>query len=509
MGFFTFLSRILGLVRDMVIARFFGTGMAADAFFVAFRIPNLLRRLFAEGSLTIAFIPVFTEYLSQRTKSEAFQMARAVMTLLLLLLGLITVAGILFSPLIVRIQAFGFGGQGVKYELTVLLTRVTFPYIFFISLVALYMGILNSLRHFAAPAAAPILLNVGMILSVLWISPHLPQPILGAAIGVVLGGILQVALQVPWLVKKGISLAPCWMPGHPAVRRVGRLMAPAVFGSAIYQFNQFMGTLLASFLPEGSVSWLYYGDRLVQFPLGVFAIAISTAALPSLSKQAAEEDLGDFCDTLNHALRLVFFITIPSMMGLILLGDLIVSVLFERGVFDSFSRVMTNRALFYYTLGLWAFSGIRVMVSAYYALQDTKTPVKVAAVSLGANLLFSLLLMGPLKHGGLALALSLSSTIQFCLLALLLKRKMALLELRPVMVSACKCLVASAITGLALFLLREEIVPIGSQTGIMSLALVLAGLVFGGVLIYFLVSAAIGSGELRSLWGVVRYRGRR
>jgi len=310
-GFFTLMSRILGLVRDMVLARYFGSGMAADAFFVAFRIPNLLRRLFAEGSLTISFIPVFTEYLSQKTKDDAVQLARVVITLLSLILVIVTLLGVFLSPWIVRIQAFGFGGSGIKYDLTVLLTRITFPYIFFISLVALFMGILNSLRHFAAPAAAPIFLNIGIILSAAWISPHCSQPIVGVAIGVIIGGVTQLCLQLPWLLKKGISLMPLWMPSHPAVKRIGFLMLPAIFGSAIYQFNQFIGTLLASFLAEGSVSWLYYADRLVQFPLGVFAIAISTAALPSLSQQAAEKELGDFRSTLEHALKLVFFITIP------------------------------------------------------------------------------------------------------------------------------------------------------------------------------------------------------
>ncbi|MBW1769349.1 MAG: murein biosynthesis integral membrane protein MurJ, partial [Deltaproteobacteria bacterium] len=328
---------------------------------MAFRIPNLLRRLFAEGSLTIAFIPVFTEYLSRKTKEDAFQLARVVLTLLSLVLVVVTLLGVLFSPWIVRIQAFGFGGFGVKYELTVLLTRIIFPYIFLISLVALFMGILNSLRHFAAPAAAPIFLNIGIISSILWISPNFSQPIIGVAIGVIIGGILQVGLQIPWIFKKGVSLLPCWMPGHPAVKRIGLLMLPAIFGSAIYQFNQFMGTLLASFLAEGSVSWLYYADRLVQFPLGVFAIAVSTAALPSLSRQVAEKDFDQFRETLSHALRLVFFITIPSMVGMIIMGRLIIQVFFEGGAFDAFSTAMTARALFFYSIGLWAFSGIRVM----------------------------------------------------------------------------------------------------------------------------------------------------
>jgi len=290
-GFFTLASRVLGLMRDIVIAGFFGTGMAADAFFVAFRIPNLLRRLFAEGSLTIAFIPVFTEYLTQKSRDEAFDLARTILTLLTITVAVVALSGILLSPWIVRIQAFGFGGTGDKYQLTVLLTRITFPYIFFISLVAFFMGVLNSLRHFGAPAAAPIFLNLGIIGAAYFISPYCSEPIVGIAIGVLIGGFLQVGLQIPWVFKEGFKVFPRWQPNHPAVRRIGLLMLPAIVGSAVYQFNQFMGTLLATFLAEGSVSWLYYADRLVQFPLGVFAIAISTAALPSLSAQAAMEDL--------------------------------------------------------------------------------------------------------------------------------------------------------------------------------------------------------------------------
>ncbi len=505
-GFYTLLSRILGLVRDMVVARSFGSGMAADAFFVAFRIPNLLRRLFAEGSLTIAFIPVFTEYLTKKSREDAFQLARTVLTLLSITLALVTIIGVLFSPWIVRVQAWGFGGSGIKYDLTVLLTRITFPYIFLISLVALFMGILNSLRHFAAPAAAPILLNVGIIASTLWISPHVSQPIVGVAMGVIIGGILQVGLQIPWVINKGISIAPCWMPAHPAVKRIGQLMLPAIFGSAIYQFNQFIGTLLASFLAEGSVSWLYYADRLVQFPLAVFAIAISTAALPSLSKQVAEKDFEELRDTLNHSLRLVFFITIPSMAGLIILRRPIIQLFFERGAFDSFSTVMTAKALILYSLGLWAFSGIRVTVSAFYAFQDTKTPVKIATIALVANFIFSLALMGRLEHGGLALALSLASTIQFCLLVFFLKRKMEAWGLGPILVSMGKSICASVVMGLAIYYLYSRWLIENLTLGLGYLIINLAGLIIIGVIVYFVTARILRCAELESVLNLFKPR---
>lgn len=503
-GFYTFLSRILGLVRDMVFARYFGAGLIADAFFVAFRIPNLLRRLFAEGSLTIAFIPVFTEYLRQKSREDAFEMARVVLTLLSIILVLVTVLGVLFSPWIVRIQAPGFGSVGDKYELTVLLTQITFPYILLISLVALFMGILNSLRHFSAPAAAPIFLNVGIIGATIWISPQLSQPIVGVAIGVIAGGIMQVALQVPWIIRSGMSLMPLWMPSHPAVKRIGYLMLPAIFGSAIYQFNQFIGTLLASLLPEGSVSSLYYADRLVQFPLGVFAIAISTAALPSLAKQAADSSHREFLETLSHSLSLTFFITVPSMAGLILLGEPIIKLFFEGGDFSSHSTMMTSYALIFYSVGLWAFSGTRIIVSSFYAIQDTRTPVKIAFITMLLNLIFSLLLMGPLKHGGLALALSLASSVQFCLLVFLIKRKLSSWDLKPVLISLGRVMISSVIMGIAVRYLYVSRFAHGSEWGTLQLLMNVIGVILVGVIVFFVAARILGCGEISSILDIFR-----
>jgi len=497
-SFFTFLSRVLGLVRDMVIAGLFGAGMAADAFFVAFRIPNLLRRLFAEGSMTIAFIPVFSEYLIRKGRKDAFQMARAVLTVLCLLLIFTVLLGIIFAPWIVRLVAFGFGGQGEKYQLTVWLTRITFPYVAAISLVAFFMGVLNSLKRFTAPAAAPIFLNIGMIAGALYFSRRVDPPIVGVALGVLLGGFLQVILQLPWALGEGFRPVPTWRPRHPAVARIGRLMLPALFGSAVYQVNQLVGTLLASFLKEGSISWLYYADRLVQFPLGVFAIAVSTAALPSLSDQAARGEDGAFFETLSHGLRLVLFIALPSMAGLIILREPIVSVLFERGQFDAMATRMTCQALLYYTLGLWAFSGIRVVVSAFYALQDTRTPVKVATWCLAANALFSVALMGPMGHGGLALSLSLASALQLFLLLRLLPADGSGRFLRPVWSSALRNSVCAIIMTAGLLPARQWLIhQAAGGVGVEALRLgILVGL---GAALYIGAAWVSGSAELAEI----------
>jgi len=497
---FTFVSRILGLVRDILIANFFGSGMVADAFFVAFRIPNLLRRLFAEGSFSVSFIPVFTEYLQNRSREEAFLLARAVLTFLVLIVTVVTILGIIFAPLIVRVIAPGFGGMGEKYALTVLLTRIMFPYIFLVSLLALFMGILNSLKHFAAPAIAPVFLNLSMIAALLFLSPYMSTPTVGLAMGVIAGGILQLALQIPFLLKKGLSFAPKWNPRHPALKKIGVLMLPTIFGSAVYQINQLVGTLLASLLREGSVSYLYYADRLVQFPLGVFAIAISTAVLPSLSREAADGDLERLKGTLSHALRLTMFITIPAMIGLIVLRQPIITLLFQRGAFDLFTTMMTARALLCYSLGLWAFAALRVFVSAFYSLQDTKTPVKVAVVAMLANIGFSLILMRtPLEHAGLALALSLASTLQLCMLIFLLRKRLGGIEGRVVMGSMARSFLSSVIMGVSIYFLSSKIFGGHSSQGVFALTTGLLITIAAGVVIYVISAKVSGSKELSSL----------
>jgi len=377
-GLSTLLSRILGLLRDMLIGYLFGAQGTADAFFVAFRIPNLLRRLTAEGALSAGFIPVFTHYLTNRGRAEAIHVARVIFTFSALVLAVLTFLGIYFALPLIQLFAPGFLEDPGKFDLTVFLTRLMFPYIFFVSLVALAMGYLNSFRHFLAPALSPVLLNVSMILCALMISPFVSQPIVSLGYGVLLGGVAQLALQLPYLYRYGFSVAPDFDFRHPALRRLLLLMGPALIGVAVYQINNLISTMLASMLPEGSISYLYYADRLLQFPLGIFAVALGTALLPSFSSMVARKDFEGLRRGLSHSLQLMNFITVPAALGLMVISVPVFALLFQRGAFEAETTIRSAQALVYFSFGLWGISGTRLVVPVFYALEDTKTPVKVA-----------------------------------------------------------------------------------------------------------------------------------
>jgi putative peptidoglycan lipid II flippase len=502
-GLSTLLSRILGFIRDMVTAWFFGAGFLTDAFFVAFRIPNILRRLLAEGSLSIAFVPVFTESIARNGKEEAFRMARSALRLLSIILTGVTLIGVLAAPLMVRVMAPGFEGE--KYTLTLILTRIMFPYVFFICLVALCMGILNVLGHFAAPALSPVLLNLSIIGAVFFISPHLGQPVFGLALGVLLGGVLQLLLQVPVLIHKGFFFwkkAPLY---HPGVKKIFQMMGPAAVGAAGHQINILIGTLLASLLPEGSVSFLYYADRLVEFPLGIFAISTSVAALPSLARQAADQNMPALKNTFSHAINFTLFITFPAMVGLMVLTRPIVALLFERGAFDPHSTEMTVYALTWYASGLWAFAAVRVIVSAFYALMDTQTPVKMATVSIAANIAISIALMGPMKHGGLALATSLSSTLNVFLLLWSLRRKIGALDLKKMIESVFKSMVCSCVMGACLWWMID-ILDMHGAPETLTLLWQLGLLIAAGIVVYVSSAAVLKCRELKDVFDLLKTR---
>lgn len=505
-GSATLLSRIFGYVRDMVFALYFGAGPVSDAFIAAFRIPNLFRRLFGEGSLTIAFIPVFTEYLTRDGKGEAFRLAGSALRLLSAALAVIAVLGVLLSPLIVRGVAFGFADSPETLSLAVALSRIMFPYVFFICLVAFSMGVLNALGHFAAPALAPVFLNVGMIGAMIIVSAYTADMtvwIRGLAVGVLIGGLLQLLLQIPFLIRMGFSFRCRGRLFHPGLKRIGTLMVPATFGAAVFQINTLIQTLLASFLPPGSLSYLYYADRLVQFPLAIFGIAVATAVLPSLSRQAAARDYESLKETFAYSLKLVFFITAPSMVGLILLGEPIVALLFKRGAFGPETTQLTAAALLYYSMGLWAFSSVRILYNTFYALQDTKTPVKMATLSILANAVFGLLLMKPMGHTGLALSLSLASMLNLVLLVRVLKSRLGGLAWGGMTVSACKTLLSSAIMGFGVRITGDLLLPAGNGSSV-ALLFGIIGSILTGVLLYGLCAYFVRSPELESMIDIFR-----
>lgn len=503
-GLFTLASRVLGFVRDMVVARVFGASMAADAFFVAFRIPNMLRELLAEGSMSAAFVPVFTEKLTRGSREDAWELASRVFTVLLAVLVGVTCLGILLAPLIVRMIAPGFTDEGNQRELTVLLTRIMFPYLIFIGLSALAMGILNSLRAFALPALSPFCFNVAIIICALWLAPSLETPALGLAVGVLLGGIAQFGIQLPGLIRERMVPQVQWAPSDPGVRRVGSLMLPMVFGLSVTQVNLLVNTLLASFLPEGSVSYLYYGMRLIQFPLGVFGVALATAILPSLSRQAAQGDVAAMARGVEDGLRLILFVTVPALAGLITLRVPIIQTLFQRGAFDAAATAGTASALFAYASGLWAFAGVRIVASAFYALKDTATPVRVAAIAMTANIVMNLLLMGPLRHAGLALATALAAMINLSLLLVALRRRLPGLRLSAVGPSLLRTVVATAVmaAGCSWAAQRE----VWASTVLVQGA-ALGGVVFGAVAVYMGLHYLSGGREVPLFLSL--FRGRR
>jgi putative peptidoglycan lipid II flippase len=391
-GFFTLLSRITGLWRDVVIGSVFGAGVQTDAFFVAFRIPNLLRRLVGEGTSTAVLAPVLTEYLVQRSRAEAMALVRALWGIGFVVLPVLTAAGVVFTAPLVRLVAPGFGGDA--FALTVTLTRIMFFYLFCIGGVALSMGVMHALRHFAAPAFAPVLFNLAIISCALWLSGVLSNPILSLAYGVVIGGVCQLALQIPVLRWFNVPLWPRWQPGHPAIKRIFVLLLPLLCGAGIYQVNQIVSTLLASLLAEGSVSALWYAMRLFEFPVGVFVTALSTAALPSLAAQAHQGELIPLRASLGFALRLVNFVTLPAAVGLFLLAEPLSSVLFFHGAFGADDVQETSVALQGYAIGLWAIAATRLLSACLYALQDTRTPVIGGAIAFVVKVTFSVMLMG-------------------------------------------------------------------------------------------------------------------
>lgn len=419
----TLVSRILGFVRDMVIAISFGATGLTDAFFVAFRIPNLLRRMFAEGAFAQAFVPVFTEYRSNRSTEELEDLADHVAGSLLLILSVITALGVLAAPLLILLFAPGFGDSPDQQALATDMLKITFPYALFISLTALSGGILNSFGKFAVPAFTPVFLNLCMIAAAIWLAPLMDEPVKALAWGVFAAGVVQLLFQLPALYRIGLVPRPKLRIAHPGVRRIIKLMLPALFASSVGQLNMLLNTIIASFLAAGSISWLYYSDRFVELPLAIFGIALSTVILPKLSQEHAVQSTDAFSRTLDWGVRLSIVIALPAMLGLMLLSGPIIATLLQYQSFTHFETRMVAIALAVYALGLPGFVLVKVLAPGFFARQDTVTPVKIGLIAIGSNIVLYavvalpwMLLGGPAPHAALAFCAAAASFVNAGLL---------------------------------------------------------------------------------------------
>ena len=496
-GSMTMISRILGFVRDVVIARYFGATAGADAFFVAFKIPNFFRRLFAEGAFSQAFVPVLAEAKEKRGKEAVKLLVDAISYRLGGILLLLTAFGVFGSSLWMMVFAPGFMDEPEKFQLAADMLAITFPYLLLISLVAFSSAILNTYNQFAVPAFTPVFLNLVLITFAIWVSPLLDVPIMALAWGVLVAGVVQLLFHLPFLYKLGLLPHPT-RKSDPGVSEVKRLMIPALFGVSVAQINLLVDTILASFLVTGSVSWLYYSDRLMEFPLGVFGVALATVVLPGLSKKAANENWQGFQQDLDSALRLVFLIGVPAMLGLLLLAEPLIISLFYYGAFTANDVSMAGASLMAYSFGLLGFILVKILAPAFYARKDMKTPVKVAIVALVTNMVFNLLLIGPFAHVGLAAATSISAFINAGLLYWYLRKQDVFAPLQGWSKMSVQIIAANvALIGFLLWLNPD--VSAWLEFDVWHRLGWLLGLVFGSIVVYVVALIAVGVNPKRLL----------
>jgi putative peptidoglycan lipid II flippase len=516
----TMASRVAGLVRDAAISAVFGTGAGADAFFVAFRIPNLMRRVVAEGATSAAFVPVFTDSLASGGQAAAVRASAAVGGAAVLVLAALTALGMAAAGPLTALFAPGFASDPAKQELTVSLTRWTFPYLLFVGSAAWAMGVHHTFRRFALPAAGPVLMNLSMIAFAVVAAPRMEAPAWALVAGVLVGGALQVAVQYPALWSYGLRPAMFTDLAHPAVRRCAGLVFAALVGGSVYQVNVLLGTVFASLLPAGSVSYLWYADRLFEFPLGIVAVAVGTAALPSLSAQAAGRDFEAMAETVVHSMSLTIAFCLPAAVGLWLLSGDITSLLFERGSFSAADTAMTARALEAGVPGLVGVGLVRVLSSAFFALEATRVPVLAGLATMVLNVALSIAFMGPpshdepwwgaglldaasgvlavvdLRHAGLSLATGLAATANAALLLALLRRRLPSMALAPFARSVALHLVAAAAMAIVVL---AWLGAFASSSFAGAVVARVAGGVALGCAAYFAVAAALGSREIREL----------
>jgi len=487
----TFMSRIMGFARDMVIAHLFGAQAGMDAFFVAFKIPNFMRRLFAEGAFSQAFVPVLAEYQKTRTVDEVRLFLARIAGSMSAILTFVTLLGVIASPFLVFIFAPGFGENTDRSILASEMLRLTFPYLMLISLTAMAGAILNTYGYFGVPAFTPVLLNICMIIAAVYLSPHFAQPVVALAWGVLIAGIMQLLFQIPFLYHRKLLVKPRLMMSDPGVKRVMRLMIPALFGVSIAQINLLIDTIFASFLKVGSVSWLFYTDRLTDFPLGVFGVAIATVILPHLSRRHAEKSTHSFSQALDWGLRLLLLIGIPAGLGLAIFAMPLIASCFGYGEFSVVDVLQTQKSLFTLALGVPAFMTVKVLASGFYAGQNIKTPVKVGALAMVVNTVFCALLIGPLAHAGLALASTLAGYVNCGLLLYLLLRRGIYQPMSGWVRFIVQLLIANLVMSMYLFMMVGDVSYWMAKLLVLRISLLLAH-VLAASLVYLLTLALCG-----------------
>ncbi|MBJ3815497.1 murein biosynthesis integral membrane protein MurJ [Shimwellia pseudoproteus] len=487
----TMFSRVLGFARDAIVARIFGAGMATDAFFVAFKLPNLLRRIFAEGAFSQAFVPILAEYKSKQGEEATRVFVSYVSGLLTLALAIVTVLGMLAAPWVIMVTAPGFADTADKFQLTTQLLRVTFPYILLISLASLAGAILNTWNRFSVPAFAPTFLNISMIGFALFGAPYFHPPVMALAWAVTVGGVLQLFYQLPHLKKIGMLVLPRINFKDAGAMRVVKQMGPAILGVSVSQISLIINTIFASFLVSGSVSWMYYADRLMEFPSGVLGVALGTILLPSLSKSFASGNHDEYNRLMDWGLRLCCLLALPSAVALgILSGPLAIS-LFQYGKFTAFDAAMTQRALIAYSVGLMGLIVVKVLAPGFYSRQDIKTPVKIAIVTLIMTQLMNLAFIGPLKHAGLSLSIGLAACLNAGLLYWQL-RKQDIFQPQPGWRSFLVRLIVAVLVMAAVLLGVMQVMPDWATGGMLWRVLRLLGVVIAGVAAYFATLALLG-----------------
>lgn len=494
-SFMTLISRVLGLVRDVVIATLVGAGANADVYLFANRIPNFLRRLFAEGAFAQAFVPVLTEVKEKHGDDEVRLLIAKVAGTLGVIVSIITLFAVIASPVVVAIFGTGWfldslDGDGEKYQLASVLLKITFPYLFFITFVALAGAVLNTYNRFAVAAFTPVFLNIAIISSAILLSDSFTEPAYALAIGVFVGGLIQFLFQLPFLYKAGVLVRPKWGWGDKYVKRIRTLMLPAIFGVSVHQLNALIDTIIASFLITGSISWLYYADRLIEFPLGLFGIGIATVILPSLSKLHTNEQGEKFQATMDWALRIVLLMAIPAMAGLMVLGPLIIEVLYQHGKFTANDATQVYYALLAYSCGLASYMTVKVLAPGYFSRQDTKTPVRYGIIAMLSNIVFNLALAPFYGFVGLALATALSATLNAFLLYRGLSRQNVFHLTSQTIFWVIKLVVATTIMASALYFGFEYFTELRASLG--GSILVLFGLIFAAIGLYFFVLLALG-----------------